>query len=80
MTDNGSAESEKGFLISSYREWVAGEQVPLHQDFAVDLRAVDVARWERFGANGAVVNVAGSGDYPDLGGNPTPMRTVRDPC
>jgi uncharacterized RmlC-like cupin family protein len=66
MTHNGSGESEKGFLISSYRDWVADEQVPLHQDFAVDLRTADVARWERFGANGAVVNVAGRGDYLDM--------------
>ena len=66
MTQNGSGESEKGFLISSYRDWVADEQVPLHQDFAVDLRAADVTRWERFGVNGAVINVAGRGDYLDM--------------
>jgi uncharacterized RmlC-like cupin family protein len=66
MTQNGSAESDRGFLISSYREWVTGEKVPLHQDFAIDLREVEVAPWQRFGANGAVINVAGRGDYLDM--------------
>jgi mannose-6-phosphate isomerase-like protein (cupin superfamily) len=81
LTHNGTSESDRGFLISSYREWVAGEKVPLHQDFAVDLRQVDVAPWGRFGCNGAVVNVAGRGDYLDMwllevppGGSTTPQH------
>jgi uncharacterized RmlC-like cupin family protein len=54
------------FLVDSYREWVSGEGIPLAEGFAVDLRTLDVAPWSRLGARGAVVNVAGRGDFLDL--------------
>lgn len=54
------------FLVSSYRDWVAGEGVPLVEDFAVDLRTTPVAGWPRFGVNGAVINVHGRGDFLDM--------------
>lgn len=43
-----------------------GEGVPLLEGFAVDLLNAPVERWERFDANGAVVNVKGRGDFLDL--------------
>lgn len=69
------------FLISSYHRWVEAEKVPLHSDFAVDLRNAETAPWDRFGVNGAAVNVAGRGDYLDMwllellpGQETTPVR------
>lgn len=57
--------TEKGFLISSYDQWVREEKVPLHTGFGLDLRTLDVGRWDRFDLDGAVVNVAGRGDFLD---------------
>lgn len=54
------------FLVSSYLDWVADEGVPLVSGFSVDLRSAEVKPWDRFGINGAVVNVAGRGDFLDL--------------
>lgn len=54
------------FAIDTYREWVDGECVPTAEDFAVNLLETPVGRWERFDANGAVINVKGRGDYLDL--------------
>ena len=54
------------FLVSSYRDWVADEGVPLVEGFSVDLRSTPVAPWARFGINGSVINVAGRGDFLDL--------------
>jgi uncharacterized RmlC-like cupin family protein len=53
------------FLISSYREWVKGEGIPLHEDFGINLMTAEVAPWDRYGINAAVLNVAGRGDYLD---------------
>ena len=54
------------FAVNSYRDWVDGEGVPVAEGFAVNLSQTPVARWERYGANGSVVNVAGRGDFLDL--------------
>ena len=43
-----------------------GEGVPYLRDVAVDLLAAPVGAWDRFGTNGAIVNVDGRGDYLDL--------------
>ncbi|GAA5199905.1 hypothetical protein GCM10023322_76580 [Rugosimonospora acidiphila] len=66
MSDASVADPDTRFLINAYRDWVEGEGVPLIEDFAVDLRTAPVAPWPRLGVNGAVVNVAGRGDFLDL--------------
>jgi hypothetical protein len=63
---NGQQKSSGSFLINSYRNWATAEGVPVHEGFAVDLISADVKPWARFGAKGAVVNVAGRGDFLDL--------------
>lgn len=69
----------KGFLISSYRNWVAEERLPRHEDFAVDLRTAEVAPWSRYGVNAAVVNVAGRGDFLDMWLLEVPAGGVTEP-
>lgn len=62
---NDEHEEPIQFLISPYRDWVRGESVPIHEDFGVDLLHAEVAPWARLGINGAVLNVAGRGDFLD---------------
>ena len=59
-------EEPSRFLVNSYREWAEGEGVPIIEGFSVDLINAPVGRWERLGVNGAVVNVAGRGDFLDM--------------
>ena len=79
--EHDGAGEQMEFLISSYLEWVRGEGIPLHEDFGVNLMQAEVGPWERFGINGAVLNVAGRGDYLDswlfelpAGGSSTPSH------
>jgi uncharacterized RmlC-like cupin family protein len=53
------------YLIDSYLEWVRAEGIPVLEDFAFDLRAVETAPWPRLGggSRGAYVHVAGRGDF-----------------
>lgn len=67
VSDEGAMTAvDKGWLISSYRNWVAEEKLPVHEDFSIDLRTAEVVPWSRFGVNAAVVNVAGRGDFLDM--------------
>lgn len=65
MDEMTHAEEPMEFLISSYRNWVRDEGIPLHEDFGVNLMEAEVRPWDRYGINGAVLNVAGRGDYLD---------------
>jgi uncharacterized RmlC-like cupin family protein len=51
------------FLLDSYQQWIEGEGVPVVEDFGVDLLAVPTAHWARLGADAAVVNLKGRGDF-----------------
>jgi uncharacterized RmlC-like cupin family protein len=46
-----------------YLEWLEREGVPVVEDFGVDLFAVDLKPWARFGVAGAAVNLKGRGDF-----------------
>src|ERR687887_2198453 len=56
---------ETRFLIDSYLEWVAGEGLPIVEDFGVNLLAVETAPWARMGgtARGAYVHLKGRGNF-----------------
>ncbi len=53
------------FLVDTYLEWVAGEGIPVLEDFAFNLLAVETAPWARMGggARGAYTHVKGRGDF-----------------
>lgn len=55
--------AEARFLIDSYLDWAGGEGVPVHDDFGVDLQAVALQPWARFGVDGAIVHARGRGDF-----------------
>ena len=50
------------FMVDSYLDWAKREGVPMHEDFGLDLLAVETAPWARFGVDGAIVHVKGRGD------------------
>src|SRR2546421_6961799 len=77
----GRAMSEPRFLIDPYKEWVAGEGIPLHEGFGLDLLDLAVAPWARLEAKGAFAHLSGRGDFIDMqiveiaaGGKTAPQR------
>ena len=53
-------------LVDPYARWAERQRIPIIEDFAVDLLAVDTAPWERLGARAALVHVAGRGDWSNI--------------
>lgn len=50
-------------LVNPYQEWCDDEGVPVIEDFGVDLLATETRPWDRFGCNGAIVNLKGRGSF-----------------
>jgi len=50
------------YMIDPYLDWARKEGIPIHEDFGLDLLAVETAPWPRFGVNGAIIHVKGRGD------------------
>jgi quercetin dioxygenase-like cupin family protein len=53
-------------LVEPYKHWVARQPIPVIEDFAVDLLAVETAPWDRLGVPAALVHVAGRGDWSNI--------------
>jgi uncharacterized RmlC-like cupin family protein len=56
-------DSNARLLTDPYMEWVADQGLPVVEDFGVDLMEVETAPWSLLGANAAVVNLKGRGDF-----------------
>ncbi len=54
---------EPKFLHDPYLEWVAGEGVPVHEDFGLDLVNLETKPWPRMGTKGAIAHLKGRGDF-----------------
>lgn len=52
--------------VDSYLDWVAGEGIPVTEDFGVDLFAVPTRAWPRFDADGGAVHLKGRGDFINM--------------
>lgn len=60
----GEGEVSAGkFMVDTYLDWSRQEGVPIHEDFGLDMLALETAAWPRFGVNGAIVHVKGRGDH-----------------
>lgn len=66
-------------LIEPYARWAAQQPIPIIEDFAVDLLAVDTAPWDRLGARAALVHVAGRGDWSNIVVTELPAGKAIDP-
>ncbi len=56
-------DHEKKFLLDPYLDWVAAEGPPVHEDFGLDLLALETGPWPRFDAKGTFCHVKGRGDF-----------------
>ena len=54
------------WLNDGYRQWAEREGIPIVEDLAIDLEAVETAPWGRFNCNGAFVHTTGRGDLCNL--------------
>jgi hypothetical protein len=53
-------------LIRPYLDWSQDQKIPIIEDFAVDLLAVETAHWDRLGAPAALVHLIGRGDWANV--------------
>lgn len=56
-------DKERKFLLDPYLDWAEAEGVPIHEDFAIDMLAVEATPWDRYGVNGAICHVKGRDDF-----------------
>jgi cupin superfamily acireductone dioxygenase involved in methionine salvage len=50
-------------LLDPYGAWARAENIPITEDFGVDLLATPTAPWPRLAAEGGIVHVKGRGDF-----------------
>ncbi len=60
------AAAENKLLIDPYARWAGAQGIPIVEDFGVDLLSVPTARWDRLGADAAIVHLAGRGDNVNI--------------
>jgi hypothetical protein len=72
---------ENGTLLDPYLDWAEAQGIPIHEDFGIDLLAVETGDWPLYGARGALAHVHGRGDYTSAyvvevpaGGSTRPIR------
>jgi hypothetical protein len=53
-------------LTDPYLDWAAREGVPIYENFGLDLLALELRPWARFGVPGAIAHVRGRGDFLTL--------------
>ena len=60
-----AAEAEKSgnFLVEPYLDWCKEQRIPVHQDFGLDLLAIETDKWDWYGARGAFAHTHGRGDF-----------------
>ena len=75
------ADAAPRYGIDPYLEWIAKEGLPVTEDFGIDLFAVDIAPWARYGVKGGAVHLNGRGDFANMfvlelppSGSTTPQR------
>ncbi|MCH8858320.1 MAG: hypothetical protein IID54_01925 [Proteobacteria bacterium] len=52
--------------VDSYLDWVEKEGLPVAEDYAIDLFAVETTPWARYGVKGAAVHLKGRGDFCNM--------------
>jgi uncharacterized RmlC-like cupin family protein len=60
-----AAELQAGgsFLVDAYLDWAREQRIPIHEDFGLDLLAIETAPWDWYGARGAFAHTHGRGDF-----------------
>ncbi len=55
--------AKKVFLVDPYMDWAKEQRIPIHEDFGIDLLAIETAPWDWYGARGAFAHTHGRGDF-----------------
>jgi mannose-6-phosphate isomerase-like protein (cupin superfamily) len=63
MTQPNSIAPAGKYLVDSYEDWAKAEGIPIATGAAVDLLAVELKPWARFGVNGAFCHLDGRCDF-----------------
>ena len=60
-----AAELQAGgsFLVDAYLDWAKAQRIPIHEDFGLDLLAIETGKWDWYGARGAFAHTHGRGDF-----------------
>jgi len=52
--------------LDPYLDWLANEEIPITEDYGIDLFTVKTADWPRYGVKGAAVHLKGRGDFANM--------------
>jgi hypothetical protein len=63
MNESLRTENSPKFMLEPYLDWAKGENIPICEDFGIDILAVETGRWDRFDAKGALIHLKGRGDF-----------------
>ncbi len=63
MSETVTPDLDTKFMVDPYLNWVKAEGATIHEGAALDLLALAVAPWARFGMKGAVCHAEGRCDY-----------------
>ena len=66
MNIRENIQAKPRYGIDPYLDWLAGEGIPVTEDYGVYLFDVATAPWPRYGVNGAAVHLAGRGDFANM--------------
>ena len=76
-------DQARKFMLEPYLDWAEAQGVPIHEDFAIDMLAIEAKPWARFGLNGAICHLKGRDDFLTTflleippGGSGAPTRHV----
>jgi uncharacterized RmlC-like cupin family protein len=71
------------YLVDPYENWCQGEGIPIYEDFAIDMLAIEARHWPRFGVGGALCHLKGRCDYLTIfllelpaGGKTVPQKHI----
>ncbi len=78
--ETAGTDTDDRFLVNPYNDWAKAQDIPIYEDFGVDMLACETAPWGFTEANGALVHLHGRGDYVSVfvheippGGKTRPM-------
>jgi uncharacterized RmlC-like cupin family protein len=76
-------DKARKFMLEPYLDWAETQGVPIHEDFAIDMLAVESKPWDRIGARGAICHLKGRDDFLTTflyelppGGSTTPVQHI----
>jgi len=77
----------KKYLVDPYQDWIEAEGIPIARGAALDLSAITLAPWARYGLRGAACHIDGRCDFLtcfvfelDAGQSSAPVRKLYEDC